>query len=204
MVDGGSDVTTTVAAPRWAAMMRQRHRPADLNLLDSRPPAGVTGAWRDRGHGVQATAAIDPLFGHSRAVEAVRDELASYAPRSRPLRLAGPVTAGAQRTQKCVEPWRRRRPSPSRRAQRSSASSTPTSPTWRTRIDGQAARPTASVSQACGALAPRALRHTAPMTPGGRNGSRTAWQGSSWLRCAKATELTDITAAPGRCPHGAG
>ncbi len=38
LVDGGADVATAVAAPRWAAMMRAQHGPADLTAGRMPPP----------------------------------------------------------------------------------------------------------------------------------------------------------------------
>jgi gamma-glutamyltranspeptidase/glutathione hydrolase len=87
VVDGGSDVATAVAAPRWAAMMRTQHGPADLTQLESRVPLELGRALADRGHDVRMLEPWASSMGHAHAIEVVRDEsgaLESYAAASDP------------------------------------------------------------------------------------------------------------------------
>jgi gamma-glutamyltranspeptidase len=74
MVDGGSDVATAVAAPRWAAMMRTQLGPADLTELESRMDPAVAAALTSMGHEVVWRDAWSASMGHAHAIEIVRDE----------------------------------------------------------------------------------------------------------------------------------
>jgi gamma-glutamyltranspeptidase/glutathione hydrolase len=74
MVDGGTDVATAVAAPRWAAMMRTQLGPADLTELESRMDPAVAAALTEMGHEVVWRDAWSSSMGHAHAIEIVRDE----------------------------------------------------------------------------------------------------------------------------------
>jgi gamma-glutamyltranspeptidase/glutathione hydrolase len=82
VVDGGADVATAVAAPRWAAMMRRQHGPAELTELESRIHTGIAPALGAMGHEVVTREAWASSMGHAHAIEIVRDEageVLSYA-----------------------------------------------------------------------------------------------------------------------------
>jgi gamma-glutamyltranspeptidase len=74
MVDGGADVATAVAAPRWAAVMRHQHGAPELTELESRAHAGVPEALSARGHDVVMRDAWSSSMGHAQAIEFVRDD----------------------------------------------------------------------------------------------------------------------------------
>ncbi len=74
VVDGKSDVATAVAAPRWAAMMRTQHGPADLTELESRLPPSVATVLSEKGHDVVMREPWASSMGHAHAIEIVRDE----------------------------------------------------------------------------------------------------------------------------------
>ena len=87
MVDGGADVATAVAAPRWAAVMRQQHGPPELTELESRAHAGLPEALSARGHDVVLRDAWSSSMGHAQAIEIVRDDagaIVSFAAGSDP------------------------------------------------------------------------------------------------------------------------
>jgi gamma-glutamyltranspeptidase len=87
VVDGGADVATAVAAPRWAATMRTQHGPADLTELESRVPPEMPEALRAMGHDVVMKEPWAGSMGHAHAIEIVRDEagaVESYAAGSDP------------------------------------------------------------------------------------------------------------------------
>ena len=73
VVDGGADVATAVAAPRWAAMMRSQHGPADLTELEARVPPGIAEALSAKGHDVVMREAWASSMGHAHAIEVIRD-----------------------------------------------------------------------------------------------------------------------------------
>ena len=52
LVDGGLDVATAVAAPRWAAEMPEHHTPPSLSVIESRYHPQVVEGLRSRGHEV--------------------------------------------------------------------------------------------------------------------------------------------------------
>jgi len=82
VVDGGADVATAVAAPRWAAMMRAQFGPADLTELEARVPAHIRPALQAKGHEVVVREPWSSTMGHAHAIELVRDEagaVRSYA-----------------------------------------------------------------------------------------------------------------------------
>ena len=87
VVDGGADVATAVAAPRWAAMMRSQHGPADLTELESRVHPDVAEALSAKGHDVVMREAWASSMGHAHAIEVIRDSdgsLVSFAGGSDP------------------------------------------------------------------------------------------------------------------------
>jgi len=87
VVDGGADVATAVAAPRWAAMMRSQHGPPEVTELESRAHDGVPEALARLGHDVVVREPWSSSMGHAHAIEIVRDEtgaVASYAAGSDP------------------------------------------------------------------------------------------------------------------------
>lgn len=87
MVDGDADVATAVAAPRWAAMMREQHGIADLTQLESRVAPAVVDALAAIGHHVSLLPPWDSAMGHAHAIEIVRDahgQVESFAAASDP------------------------------------------------------------------------------------------------------------------------
>ena len=81
VVDGRADVATAVAAPRWAAMMRRQHGPADRTELESRVPDGLADALVAKGHEVVMREPWSSSMGHGHAIEVVHDDadVASFA-----------------------------------------------------------------------------------------------------------------------------
>jgi len=87
VVDGGSDVATAVAAPRWAAMMRAQHGSPDLTQLESRVHPGIAKALTAKGHDVSTLEPWASIMGHAHAIEVFRDKsgaIESYAAGSDP------------------------------------------------------------------------------------------------------------------------
>jgi gamma-glutamyltranspeptidase / glutathione hydrolase len=87
VVDAGTDVATAVAAPRWAAMMRRQHGPADLAVLESRMSPVVRDELTAMGHAVMEVGPWEAVMGHEHAIEVIRDEtgsVESYAASSDP------------------------------------------------------------------------------------------------------------------------
>ena len=88
VVDGGADVATAVAAPRWAAMMRSaaragRSRPSSSPACTRASPEALAAM----GHDVVVREPWTSSMGHAHAIEVVRDEagaVASYAAASDP------------------------------------------------------------------------------------------------------------------------
>jgi gamma-glutamyltranspeptidase len=69
VVDGGADIGTAVAAPRWYAAPRELlSREVDV-LLESRHAPGIADALRDLGHDLIPTGAFDSDLGHEHAIE---------------------------------------------------------------------------------------------------------------------------------------
>ena len=73
MVDGGLDIATAVAAPRWAADVDAHLGPPALTVLESRYHAAVIEGLRRRGHDVRVTAPWSSGMGFEHAVEIVRE-----------------------------------------------------------------------------------------------------------------------------------
>ncbi len=63
LVDGGLDVATAVAAPRWAAEMPEHHTPPSLSVIESRYHPQVVEGLRSRGHDVLQRARLRPGAG---------------------------------------------------------------------------------------------------------------------------------------------
>jgi gamma-glutamyltranspeptidase/glutathione hydrolase len=74
LVDGGLDVATAIAAPRWAAEMPEHHTPPSLTVIESRYHRQVVEGLRSRGHHVVQRADFDPGLGHAHAIELLRDD----------------------------------------------------------------------------------------------------------------------------------
>ena len=71
VVDGGLDIHTAVAAPRWFVEPREILTPPTDVHLESRHVQGVADALRDLGHDLVPTGAFDSLLGHEHAIELV-------------------------------------------------------------------------------------------------------------------------------------
>jgi gamma-glutamyltranspeptidase/glutathione hydrolase len=71
VVDGGLDIRTAVAAPRWYAAPPDHYEtPTDVHL-ETRHRSGVADALRDMGHDLGPARAFDPDLGHEHAIELV-------------------------------------------------------------------------------------------------------------------------------------
>ena len=73
MVDGGLDIATAVAAPRWAADVPGHYQPPSRTVLEARFPAEIAAGLERLGHQVEWTTAFDPGMGHEHAVELIHD-----------------------------------------------------------------------------------------------------------------------------------
>jgi gamma-glutamyltranspeptidase/glutathione hydrolase len=71
VVDGGLDIRTAVAAPRWVVEPRGHFEPPTDVRLEPRHAAGVADALRGLGHELQPTAPFDSDLGHEHAIELV-------------------------------------------------------------------------------------------------------------------------------------
>ncbi len=71
LVDGGVDVATAVAAPRWFVDPAEHFAPPVTVRIEPRFAAGVVAALRERGHPVTPVGAFDALLGHAHAIELV-------------------------------------------------------------------------------------------------------------------------------------
>jgi gamma-glutamyltranspeptidase len=69
VVDGGLDIATQVAAPRWAARMRGHFEPPIRTILESRFPSTVAEGLAARGHDVEWAKPFDSGMGHEHAIE---------------------------------------------------------------------------------------------------------------------------------------
>jgi gamma-glutamyltranspeptidase/glutathione hydrolase len=74
LVDGGLDVATAVAAPRWAADVAEHHGPPSLTVVETRYHPAVVEGLLARGHDVLQRAAFDPGMGHAHAIELLHDD----------------------------------------------------------------------------------------------------------------------------------
>jgi gamma-glutamyltranspeptidase len=71
IVDGGVDIQTAVAAPRWFVEPRELLTPPIDVHLEPRHEPGIAEALRDLGHDLIPTAAFDDGLGHEHAIELV-------------------------------------------------------------------------------------------------------------------------------------
>ncbi len=71
LVDGGVDVATAVAAPRWFVEPEAHFAPPVAVRIEPRVGAGVIEALRERGHPVTPVGPFDSLLGHAHAIELV-------------------------------------------------------------------------------------------------------------------------------------
>jgi gamma-glutamyltranspeptidase/glutathione hydrolase len=69
LVDGGLDIATAVAAPRWAAGVEVRRGAPVLSRLEGHVDRAVGEALAAMGHRVAWGAASDAAFGHEHAIE---------------------------------------------------------------------------------------------------------------------------------------
>lgn len=93
VVDGGLDIATAIAAPRWAALMPGHMQPPTISALESRYSEDVAEGLRRRGHDVSLVEAFSSAMGHAQAVELVGSAgeqtlAAASDPRSEGLALA--------------------------------------------------------------------------------------------------------------------
>jgi len=71
LVDGGLDVRTAVAAPRWFVEPADHFAPPTAVRLEPRHAPGVAEALAALGHDLVATSAFDSDLGHEHAIELV-------------------------------------------------------------------------------------------------------------------------------------
>jgi gamma-glutamyltranspeptidase/glutathione hydrolase len=71
VVDGGVDVRTAVAAPRWYVEPADHYAPPTDVHLEPRHVPGIDDALRALGHDLVETAAFDSNVGHEHAIELV-------------------------------------------------------------------------------------------------------------------------------------
>lgn len=72
LVDGGLDIQSAVAAPRWFVESPEHFAPPDTVRAEPRFPSGVLEALEDMGHPVVHTKPFDGRLGHQHAIELVR------------------------------------------------------------------------------------------------------------------------------------
>lgn len=71
LVDGGVDVATAVAAPRWAPVPPAHFAPPDVVAIEPRFEPEVLDALAAAGHRLDVRAAFDGALGHAHAIELV-------------------------------------------------------------------------------------------------------------------------------------
>jgi gamma-glutamyltranspeptidase/glutathione hydrolase len=71
LVDGGVDVATAVAGPRWAPVPAAHFAPPDVVEIEPRFGPGVLEALAAAGHRLDVRAAFDGALGHCHAIELV-------------------------------------------------------------------------------------------------------------------------------------
>lgn len=71
LVDGGVDVATAVAAPRWAAVPPAHFAPPDLVEIEPRFGPGILDELAARGHRLAILQPFDPGLGQAHAIELV-------------------------------------------------------------------------------------------------------------------------------------
>lgn len=74
VVDGGLDIASAVAAPRWAVDVEHHLGPPSRTVLEPRFADDVAEGLRSRGHQVMLVDSFDSRLGHAHAVEIVRDD----------------------------------------------------------------------------------------------------------------------------------
>lgn len=80
VVDGGLDIATAIAAPRWVADVEEHLGPPSLSVLEPRFETEVEQGLRERGHEVKLSRPFDSGMGHAHAVEIVRDPASPELP----------------------------------------------------------------------------------------------------------------------------
>jgi gamma-glutamyltranspeptidase/glutathione hydrolase len=71
VVDGGVDIGTAIAAPRWFVEPRELLTPPIDVHLETRHRSGIADTLRDLGHELVPTGAFDGDLGHEHAIELV-------------------------------------------------------------------------------------------------------------------------------------
>jgi gamma-glutamyltranspeptidase/glutathione hydrolase len=71
LVDGGVDVATAVAAPRWAPVPAVHFAPPDVVEIEPRFGPGVLDALAAAGHRLDVRPPFDGGLGHGHAIELV-------------------------------------------------------------------------------------------------------------------------------------
>jgi gamma-glutamyltranspeptidase/glutathione hydrolase len=69
LVDGGTDVATAVAAPRWHAASPRHFAPPDTVVIEPRFRPGLLDALAALGHRLDVRASFDGGLGHAHAIE---------------------------------------------------------------------------------------------------------------------------------------
>jgi len=77
LVDGGVDIATAVAAPRWFVEPERHFEPPVEVRLEPRLAPGVAAALESLGHPVTAVEPFDSLLGNEHAIELVSGGTAS-------------------------------------------------------------------------------------------------------------------------------
>ena len=72
VVDGGLDIRSAVAAPRWFVESADHFAPPDAVRAEPRFAPRVLEALEEMGHSVLRTAPFDGWLGHEHAIELVR------------------------------------------------------------------------------------------------------------------------------------
>jgi gamma-glutamyltranspeptidase / glutathione hydrolase len=71
VVDGGLDIATAIAAPRWSAYMPGHMQPPTLSVLETGYAPDVADYLRRRGHDVSWAPPLSSAMGHAQAIEIV-------------------------------------------------------------------------------------------------------------------------------------
>jgi gamma-glutamyltranspeptidase/glutathione hydrolase len=79
VVDGGADIASALAAPRWAASMERHLGPPSRALLESRFPRELGASLERLGHRVDWTEPFSSALGHANAVELVLTDTGSIS-----------------------------------------------------------------------------------------------------------------------------
>jgi gamma-glutamyltranspeptidase len=80
LVDGGVDIATAVAAPRWSATPPVHLAPPDRTEIEARYHPDVIDGLRARGQDPVVVDAWSSSMGHAHAIELVRDPSDPAAP----------------------------------------------------------------------------------------------------------------------------